>query len=35
VVVVCSMTKAMPAAPGDTTHVSIARLGTATAVLAR
>jgi 2-keto-4-pentenoate hydratase len=35
VVVVCSMTKAVPAAPGDTAQVSIARLGTATAVLDR
>jgi 2-keto-4-pentenoate hydratase len=35
VVVVCSMTKAVAAAPGDTAQVSIAHLGTATAVLAR
>ncbi len=35
VVVVCSMTKAVQAAPGDTALVSIAGLGTATAVLAR
>jgi 2-keto-4-pentenoate hydratase len=35
VVVVCSMTKAVAMAPGDTAQVSIAQLGTATAVLAR
>lgn len=35
VVVVCSMTKAVAVATGDTAQVSIAQLGTATAVLAR